>query len=74
MASLITGGSVAQENDLLDLWQKLEARISAYEHQISDIMKLNDKSLWSTEVGKHWEIECIMHCEPPSIAIIRGLL
>ena len=52
VASLSAGCSVAQKNDLLNQWQKLEARISAYEHWISDIMKLNDETLWSTEVGK----------------------
>jgi hypothetical protein len=48
---------VAQKNDLLDRRRKLEVRISAYEHRISDIMKLDDETLWSTEVGKHREID-----------------
>ena len=57
VASLSAGCSVAQKNDLLDRRRKLEARISAYEHRISDIMKLDDETLWSTEVGKHREID-----------------
>jgi len=44
-------------NDLLDQRQKLEARISAYEQWISVIMKLDDKTQWSTKVGKCWEID-----------------
>ena len=57
VVSLSTGCSVAQKNDLLDRRQKLEARISAYEHRILDIMKLDDETLWSTEVRKHREID-----------------
>src|SRR5882762_5283031 len=57
VASLSTGCSVAQKNDLLDRRQKLEARISAYEDRISVIMKLDDDTLWSTEIGKHREID-----------------
>jgi hypothetical protein len=57
VASLSTGCSVAQKNDLLDRRRKLEARISAYEHRISVIMKLDDETLWSTDVGQHREID-----------------
>ena len=57
MASLSTGCSVAQKNDLLDRRWKLEARISAYEQRISVIMRLNDETLWLTEVGKDWELD-----------------
>ena len=57
MASLSTGCSVAQKNDLLDRRRKLEARISSYEQRISVIMKLNDDTLWSAEVGNGWEID-----------------
>src|SRR5882724_8350148 len=57
VASLSTGCSVAQKNDFLDRRRKLEARISAYEHRISVIMKLNDETLWSTDVGKHQDID-----------------
>ena len=57
MASLSTGCSVAQKNDLLDRRRKLEARISAYEDRISVIMKLDDDTLWSTEIGKRREID-----------------
>jgi hypothetical protein len=57
VASLSTGCSVAQKNDLLDRRRKLEARISAYEQQISVIMRLDDETLWSTEVGKDWELD-----------------
>ena len=57
VVSLSTGCSVAQKNDLLDRRRKLEARISAYEHRISVIMKLNDETLWSTDVGKHQDID-----------------
>ena len=56
VASLSTGCSITQKNDLLDRHRKLEARISTYEHQILMIMKLNDETLWSTNVGKHQEI------------------
>jgi hypothetical protein len=48
---------VAQKNDLLDRRRKLEARISSYEQRISVIMKLDDDTLWSAEVGNGWEID-----------------
>jgi hypothetical protein len=57
VASLSAGCSVAQKNDLLDRRRKLEARISAYEQRISLIMKLDDNTLWSAEVGKGREID-----------------
>jgi len=57
VASLSAGCSVAQKNDLLDRRRKLEARISAYEQRISLIMKLDDDTLWSAEVGKGREID-----------------
>ena len=44
--------SVAQKNDLLDRRRKLEARITAYEHRISVIIKLDDDTQWSTQDGK----------------------
>jgi hypothetical protein len=52
VASLGSRCSVAQKNDLLDRRRKLEARITAYEHRISVIMKLDDDTLWSTQDGK----------------------
>jgi hypothetical protein len=52
-----TGCSIAQKNELLDRRQKLQARISAYEHRMSIIMKVDDQTLWSTDVGKHSELE-----------------
>jgi hypothetical protein len=48
---------VAQKNDLLDRRRKLEARISTYEQRISVIMKLDDETQWSTEVGNGREID-----------------
>jgi hypothetical protein len=57
VASLSSGCSVAQKNDLLDRSRKLEARISAYEQRISVIMRLDDETLWSTEVGKDRELD-----------------
>jgi hypothetical protein len=57
VASLSTGCLVAQKNDLLDRRRKFEARISAYEDRISVIMKLNDDTLWSTQIRKRREID-----------------
>jgi hypothetical protein len=44
--------SVAQMNELLDRQRKLEARITAYEQQISVIIKSDDDTQWSVAVGK----------------------
>jgi len=52
VASLGSGCTVAQKNDLLDRRRKLEARISTYEHRISVVMKLDDDATWSTQDGK----------------------
>ena len=52
VGSLGSGCTVAQKNDLLDRRRKLEARISAYEHRISVLMKLDDDAMWSTQDGK----------------------
>ena len=52
VTSLGSTYSVAQKNDLLDRWRKLEARITTYEHCISVIIKLDDDTQWSTQDGK----------------------
>ena len=45
VASLGRGMSTAQKNNLLDRCCKLEARITAYDQRISDIMKLDDDTI-----------------------------
>jgi len=50
--SLGSACSVAQKNELLDRQRKLEARISACEHQVSVVMKLDDETQWSTQDRK----------------------
>ena len=45
VASLGCGTSTAQKNNLLDRRHKLEARITAYDQRISDIMKLDDDTI-----------------------------
>jgi len=52
VASLGNACSVAQKNKLLDQRRKLEARISAYECQVSVIIKLDDDIQWSMQDGK----------------------
>ena len=47
VALLGSGTSTAQKNGLLDRRRKLEARITAYDQRISDIMKLNDETILS---------------------------
>jgi hypothetical protein len=44
--------TVAQQNELLDWYHKLEARITAYEPWISIIIKLDDNVQWSVQDGK----------------------
>jgi hypothetical protein len=51
VTSLGSTYSVAQKNDLLDRWHKLEARITMYEHRISVIIKLDDDCQWHTQDG-----------------------
>jgi hypothetical protein len=43
---------VTQRNELLDRRRKLEARITAYEHRISVIIKPDDDTQWSVQDGK----------------------
>jgi len=52
VTSLGSTPSVAQKNELLDRRRKLEARITAYEHRISIIIKLDDDVQWSIQDGK----------------------
>jgi len=52
VASLGSTCSVAQKNELLDRRRKLEARISAYEHKVSVIIKLDDDVRWATQDGR----------------------
>jgi len=52
VASLGNACSVPQKNELLDRRCKLEARISAYERQVSVIIKLDDDVQWSMQDGK----------------------
>jgi hypothetical protein len=52
VASLGSTCSVAQKNELLEQWCKLEARISAYEHKVSVIIKLNDNIWWAMQDGR----------------------
>jgi len=52
VASLGKACLVAQKNELLDRRRKLEARISAYERQVSVIIKLDDDVQWSMQDGK----------------------
>src|SRR5258705_1826098 len=47
--SLGTTSTIAQRNELMDRRRKLEARITAYEHRISVIMKPDDDTKWSTQ-------------------------
>ncbi len=49
--------SVAQWNELPDRRCKLEARVGAYEHQISVIIKPDDDTRWSTQDGKLPDID-----------------
>ena len=66
VASLGSTCSVTQKNEFLEWWRKLEARISAYKHKVSVIIKLDDDIQWATqdgrtpgmdpEAGKHWMI------------------
>ena len=42
---------MAQQNDLLDRQWRLEARITAYDHRISVIIKLDDSTNWSANNG-----------------------
>jgi hypothetical protein len=46
VASLGNACLVAQKNELLNRQRKLEARISAYERQVSVIIKLDDDVQW----------------------------
>ena len=55
--SLGTICSVTMRNELLDRRRKLEARISAYEHRISVIIKPDDDTKWSTQDGKIPDID-----------------
>jgi hypothetical protein len=55
--SLGTACSVAQRNELLDRRRKLEARISAYEHRISIIIKPDDDTKWSTQDGNILDVD-----------------
>jgi hypothetical protein len=52
VASLGSTCSVAQKNELLDRRRKLEARISAYKHKVSVIIKLNDDVQWAMQDGR----------------------
>ena len=52
MTSLGSSCSVPQKNELLDRRRKMEARITAYEHRISIIIKLDDDVQWFAEDGK----------------------
>jgi len=52
VTSLGSKWSVAQKNELLDRRRKLEARITAYEHRISVIIKSDDDTQWSVRDGK----------------------
>ena len=54
--SLGTTCSVTQRNELLDRRRKLEARITAYEHRISMILKTDDDTQWSVQDGKFTDI------------------
>lgn len=49
VTSLGSACSVAQKNELLDRWRKLEARISAYEHRISMIIELDEDTQWASQ-------------------------
>jgi len=51
-ASLSAGCSVAQKNDLLDRKAEIRSQDFRLEQRISLIMKLDDDTLWSAEVGK----------------------
>ena len=42
---------MAQQNDLLDRQQRLEARITAYDHRISVIIKSDNSTNWSANDG-----------------------
>jgi hypothetical protein len=44
--------SVAQKNELLDRRRKLEARITAYDHRMSVIIKSDDDTRWSAQDGQ----------------------
>jgi hypothetical protein len=57
VVSLGDACSVAQSNELLDRRRKLEARMSAYEHQISLIIIPDDDIKWSTQDGKTPDID-----------------
>ena len=51
VTSLGSKWSTAQKNEVLERRQKLEARITTYEHRISDIMKSDDDTQWSVQDG-----------------------
>ena len=58
VTSLGSTCSVAQKNEPLDQRHKLEARITAYEHCITEIIKLNDDTQWATEDGHFANVDC----------------
>jgi len=68
VASLGNTCSVAQKNELLDRRRKLEARISAYEHKVSVIIKLDDDVRWATQDGR------ISHMDPLAGEVSDDLL
>ena len=51
VTSLGSKWSIAQKNELLERRRKLEARITTYEHRISDIIKSDDDTQWSVQDG-----------------------
>jgi hypothetical protein len=57
VTSLGSTSSVSQRNELLDRRRKLEARITAYEHRMSVIIKPDDDTLWSAQDGQIAEFD-----------------
>jgi hypothetical protein len=57
VASLGSACLIAQKNELLDQWHKLEARITTFEQQISVLMKLDDHTIWLTQDGKNTDVD-----------------
>ena len=57
VTSLGSACSVAQKNELLDRRRKLEARISAYEHRISMIIKLDEDTQWASQDGQNVPVD-----------------
>jgi hypothetical protein len=55
--SLGSSCSVAQKNELLDRRCKLDAIISAYEHCISVIIKLDKDTHWASQDGQNVPVD-----------------